>query len=153
VLSACSSVPQPATVAAATDPAAAALGAGFVSGRAAVNGTVLHFVISHHPRPPVPMDGGTEFRFVEDIERALHEATGAAGGRHIRLGGGASVIRQPLHRALVDEMHLAVTPVLLGSGEHLLSGLDLPALGYELTEHIQGEGHAHGHQQPRAGVR
>jgi dihydrofolate reductase len=97
------------------------------------------FVLTHHSRPPVPMDGGTEFRFVDDIERALREATEAAGGKDIRLGGGVSVIRQYLQRALVDEMHLAVTPVLLGSGEHLLSGLDLPASGYELTEHIQGE--------------
>jgi dihydrofolate reductase len=101
------------------------------------------FVITHHSRPPEPMDGGTEFRFVDDIDRALREATEAAGGEDIRLGGGVSVIRQYLQRALVDEMHLAVTPVLLGSGEHLLSGLDLPALGYELTEHIKGEKATH----------
>jgi dihydrofolate reductase len=101
------------------------------------------FVITHHSRPPVPMDGGTEFRFVDDIDRALREATEAAGGQDIRLGGGVSVIRQYLQRALVDEMHLAVTPVLLGSGEHLLSGLDLPALGYEVTEHVAGEKATH----------
>jgi dihydrofolate reductase len=101
------------------------------------------FVITHHSRPPVPMDGGTEFRFVDDIDRALREATEAAGGEDIRLGGGVSVIRQYLQRALVDEMHLAVTPVLLGSGEHLLSGLDLPALGYEVTEHVAGEKATH----------
>jgi dihydrofolate reductase len=101
------------------------------------------FVITHYSRPPVLMDGGTEFRFVDDIERALREAAEAAGGKDVRLGGGVSVIRQYLQRALVDEMHLAITPVLLGLGEHLLSGLDLPALGYELAGHIHGEQATH----------
>jgi len=94
------------------------------------------FVLTHHARPPITMEGGTEFRFVNDIHRALQQAADAAGGQDIRLGGGVSTIRHYLQAGLVDEMHLAIAPVLLGSGEHLLSGLDLPTLGYERTEHV-----------------
>jgi dihydrofolate reductase len=82
------------------------------------------------------MAGGTEFRFVSDIQSVLAQAAEAAGGRDIRLGGGASTIRQYLAARLVDEMHLAIAPVLLGSGESLLAGMDLPALGYVCTEHV-----------------
>lgn len=95
------------------------------------------FVLTHHPRAPITMEGGTTFHFVTDgIEAALQRAFDAAQGRDVRLGGGAGTIRQYLSAGLVDEMHLAVTPVLLGSGEHLLSGLDLPKLGFRLTEHV-----------------
>jgi dihydrofolate reductase len=94
------------------------------------------FVLSHHPRAPIVMKGRTEFRFVNDIHRALDEARAAAGELDVRLGGGVSTIRQYLQAGLVHEMHLAIAPVVLGSGEHLLAGLDLPALGYELTEHV-----------------
>jgi dihydrofolate reductase len=95
------------------------------------------FVLTHHERAPIAMEGGTTYFFVTDgIEAALRRATEAAGGRDIRLGGGAATIRQYLRAGLLDEMHLAIAPVLLGSGEHLLHGLDLPALGYEVAEHV-----------------
>src|SRR5262252_1085571 len=94
------------------------------------------FVLTHHPRPPLRMAGGTEFRFItEGIEAALAQARAAAGGRDVRLGGGVATIRQYLRAGLIDELHLAVRPVLLGSGEHLFGGLDLPALGYECASH------------------
>ena len=83
------------------------------------------------------MDGGTTFHFVTDgIHAALKRATEAAKDRDIRLGGGVATIRQYLRAALIDEMHLAISPVLLGSGEHLLSDVDTPKLGYRCTEHV-----------------
>ena len=86
-------------------------------------------------RPPLEMEGGTVFHFVtEGIHAALERARAAAGGQDIRLLGGVATIRQYLQARLVEEMHLAVSPILLGSGEHLLAGLDLPALGYKFTE-------------------
>jgi dihydrofolate reductase len=95
------------------------------------------FVLTNHPRAPIAMNGGTTFHFVTDgIEAALERATETAKGQDIRLGGGVATIRQCLRAGLVDEMHLAVAPVLLGSGEHLLAGLDLPRLGYQRTEHV-----------------
>ncbi len=94
------------------------------------------FVLTHHSRRPLEMDGGTTFFFVTDgIQSALEQARKAADGRDIRIGGGASTIRQYLETGSIDEMHIAVSPVLLGRGEHLLAGIDLPALGYERTEH------------------
>jgi dihydrofolate reductase len=97
------------------------------------------FVLTHHPRPPLEMEGGTVFHFVtEGIRAALERAQAAAGRRDIRLGGGAATIRQYLQAGLIDEMHLAVSPILLGSGEHLLAGLDLPALGYSCTQCVPG---------------
>ena len=93
------------------------------------------FVLTHHPRPPAEMEGGTVFHFVTDgIHAALERARAAAGRQDIRLGGGVSVVRQYLQARLIDEMHVAVSPQLLGSGEHLLQGIDLPALGYRVTE-------------------
>jgi dihydrofolate reductase len=98
------------------------------------------FVLTHYRRPPLRMAGGTEFRFVTDgIHSALRQATEAAGGRDIRLGGGVSTIREYLRAGLIDQLHFAVRPVLLGTGEALLTGLDLPSLGYECVEHIAGE--------------
>ncbi len=95
------------------------------------------FVLTHHPRPPLRMAGGTEFRFITGgIHEALREARAAAGGKDIRLGGGVSALRQYLAARLVDEMHIALAPVLLGSGEHLFAGLDLPALGYQCIEQV-----------------
>jgi len=97
------------------------------------------FVLTHHPRAPLQMRGGTVFHFVSDgIHAALDQARDAADGRDIRLGGGVSTIRQYLRAALVDELHLAISPVLLGTGEHLLSGIDLRALGYTCAEHVAG---------------
>jgi dihydrofolate reductase len=94
------------------------------------------FVLTHHPRRSVAMDGGTTFHFVTNgIRAALAAAREAAAGRDVRLGGGTATIRQYLEARLVDEMHVAIGRALLGSGEHLFAGLDLPALGYELVEH------------------
>jgi dihydrofolate reductase len=102
------------------------------------------FVLTHHPRAPLKMAGGTEFRFVTGgIHAALEQATAAAGDRDIRLGGGVATVRQFLREALVDEVHLALRPVLLGSGEHLLNGIDLHALGYECAESVAGERATH----------
>jgi len=95
------------------------------------------FVLTHHPRKPISMAGGTMFHFVTDgVQAALQSATEAAAGRDIRLGGGVATIREYLCAGLIDEMHLVVTPILLGRGEHLLSGLDAPSLGYQCTGHV-----------------
>ncbi len=95
------------------------------------------FVLTHHPRPSIAMAGGTVFHFIADgIHAALERAADASNGRDIRLGGGVATIRQYLGAGLIDEMHLAISPVLLGSGEHLLTGIDLPKLGYQLREHV-----------------
>ena len=97
------------------------------------------FVLTHHPRAPIPMKGGTVFHFVtEGIHAALEQARAAAGDRDIRLGGGVATVRQYLSARLVDEMHLALRPVLLGEGEHLMHDLDLRALGYECAKAIPG---------------
>ena len=90
------------------------------------------------------MAGGTTFHFVtEGIHAALELARAAAGDRDIRLGGGVATVRQYLRAGLIDELHLALGPVLLGSGEHLLEGLDLPALGYQCERSVQGERATH----------
>jgi dihydrofolate reductase len=97
------------------------------------------FVLTHHPRAPLRMAGGTEFRFVTDgIHAALQQARDVAGERDIRVGGGVSTIRQYLRAGLIDELHLTISPVLLGAGEHLLQGIDLRALGYTCVEHVAG---------------
>lgn len=94
------------------------------------------FVLSHHERKSIEMEGGTMFHFVtEGIDSALTRAREAANGKDVRLGGGVAVIRQFLRAALIDELHIAIAPILLGSGEHLFHGLDLPALGYRCKEH------------------
>jgi dihydrofolate reductase len=95
------------------------------------------FVLTHHPREPIVMNGGTTFYFVTGgIHEALERATEAAKGKEIRLGGGVASIRQFLLAGLVDEMHLAVSPLLLGVGENLFAGVDLPKLGYRVAEHV-----------------
>jgi dihydrofolate reductase len=95
------------------------------------------FVLTNHPRASIEMEGGTIFHFVtEGIEAAHQRASEAAKGKDIRLGGGVATIRQYLRAGLIDEMHLAISPVLLGSGEHLLAGIDLLKLGYRCTEHV-----------------
>ena len=92
------------------------------------------FVLTHHARPPLRMKGGTVFHFVTDgIEAALARARAAAGSKDVRVGGGVATVRQYLQAGLVDEMHLAFVPKLLGRGEALLAGLDLPALGYQVS--------------------
>ena len=95
------------------------------------------YVLTHHARAPIEMEGGTTFHFVTDgIHAALERARGAAGSRDVRLGGGVATLRQYLRAGLVDEMHLALSPVLLGAGEALFSGIDLPGLGYKCAEHV-----------------
>ena len=90
------------------------------------------------------MAGGTEFRFVTDgIHAALEQARAAAGTQDVRIGGGVATLRQFLAARLIDEMHLALRPVLLGSGEHLWQGLDMHALGYECVDRIPGERAVH----------
>ena len=95
------------------------------------------FVLTHHPQAPIPMEGGTTFHFVTDgVDAALKRAFEAAGGRDVRIGGGVGTIRQYLAAGLIDEMHFAIAPRLLGSGEHLLAGINTSALGYRVAEHI-----------------
>ena len=90
------------------------------------------------------MKGGTTFHFVTDgIHEALDRAREAAGGSDVRLGGGVATIRQYLEAGLIDEMHLAFAPVLLGRGEPLFAGLDLPAMGFAVTEHVATEKATH----------
>jgi dihydrofolate reductase len=95
------------------------------------------FVLTRHARQPITMQGGTTFHFVtEGIEAALRRARDAAGGKDIRVGGGVATIRQYLQARLIDEMHVAIAPVLLGAGEHLFEDIDLPKLGYCLARHV-----------------
>jgi dihydrofolate reductase len=95
------------------------------------------FVLTHHPRPALTMEGGTVFHFVTDgIESALRQAQQAARGKDVRLGGGVATIRQYLKARLIDEMHIAMSPVILGRGENLFAGIDLPVLGYDLSERV-----------------
>ncbi len=102
------------------------------------------FVLTHHPRAPLVMEGGTVFHFVTDgIHSALAQAREAAQGRDIRLGGGAATVRQYLAAGLVDELHVAQSTALLGSGEALFAGLDLPSLGYRCTERVASAGATH----------
>ena len=102
------------------------------------------FVLTNHRRKSFAMDGGTTFHFVTGgIEDALQRARKAAGGKDVRLGGGADVVQQYLRAQLIDEMHIAFSPVLLGSGEALFAGIDLPALGYEVTEHVPTQNATH----------
>jgi dihydrofolate reductase len=98
------------------------------------------FVLTHHERAPVRMAGGTEFHFVTGgVEEALQKAKDAAGELDVRLGGGVATLRQYLRARLVDEMHVAIAPLLLGSGEHLFVQLDLPTLGYECAQVVPGQ--------------
>jgi dihydrofolate reductase len=95
------------------------------------------FVLTRHAREPIEMEGGTTFHFVTGgIREALDRARAAAGGLDVRVGGGVATIREFLRMGLVDEMHLVVSPVVLGSGEHLLRDIDLKALGFSIVEHV-----------------
>lgn len=98
------------------------------------------FVLTRYPRESLEMDGGTVFHFVTGgIDEALSRAKSAADGRDVRIGGGTETVRQYLQSGAIDVLHIAISPVLLGQGEALFAGLDLPALGYEVTEYMQGE--------------
>jgi dihydrofolate reductase len=102
------------------------------------------FVLTHHPHPPIEMKGGTRFIFVtEGIESALEQAKTAAGDLDVKIGGGVSTVRQYLQAGLIDELHYAVSPVLLGQGEAMFAGIDLPALGFAPAEQALGEGALH----------
>jgi dihydrofolate reductase len=95
------------------------------------------FILTHYARDPIVMEGGTTFHFVtEGIEAALDRAKTAAGGLDVKIGGGVATLRQYLKAGLIDEMHLAVTPMMLGRGEAMFEGIDLPALGFKVTEHV-----------------
>ena len=102
------------------------------------------FVLTHHARPPLAMEGGTTFHFVtEGVESALQRAKEAAKGQDVRIGGGVSVIRQYLAANQIDEIHLAVSPILLGEGEHLFSGLNFDRLGFAVAGTVPGENATH----------
>jgi dihydrofolate reductase len=102
------------------------------------------FVLTHHARAPIEMKGGTIFHFVTDgIEAALQRARESANGKDVRLGGGVATIRQYLRACLVDELHLAMAPTVLGSGESLFADMDLVGLGYQRTEHVATPGATH----------
>jgi len=102
------------------------------------------FVLTHHARADLAMKGGTTFHFVQQpVEQVLAQAFEAAGGRDVRLGGGVSTLRQFLRARLVDDLHLAFAPILLGAGEPVFAGIDLPALGYHVTAHTQTDAALH----------
>jgi dihydrofolate reductase len=102
------------------------------------------FVLTHHARAPLAMAGGTTFHFVTDgIEAALERARTAAGGGDVRIGGGVQTVRQYLLAGLVDELHLALTPALLGGGEALFAGIDLAALGFAVVRHAATDNALH----------
>ena len=98
------------------------------------------FVLTHYPRPPLEMKGGTTFYFVtEGIEEAAKSAAAAAGGKDVRIGGGVSTIQQYLRAGVIDEMHLVVSPVLLGAGEKFFGNVDLVKAGFRVTQHVMSE--------------
>ena len=102
------------------------------------------FVLTHHARPPVPMEGNTTFHFITGgIHEALSRAREAANGLDVRIGGGAHTIRQYLQAGLIDQMHFAIAPILLGTGERLFEEVDLPALGYEREQFVATEKATH----------
>src|SRR4051812_33323855 len=98
------------------------------------------FILTHHARAPIVMEGGTTFHFVTDgIESALAQAKASAGDLDVKIGGGVSTVRQYLLAGLIDELQLAMSPVLLGRGEALFADIDLPGLGYQVTETVPTE--------------
>src|SRR3954452_1238866 len=102
------------------------------------------FILTHYPRAPIVMQGGTTFHFVTGgIEQALMQARAAAGTKDIKIGGGVSTVRQYLQAGLVDEIHFAISPVVLGSGEAMFAGIDLPSLGFRVAAHEASEKATH----------
>ena len=102
------------------------------------------FILTHYPRAPIVMEGGTTFHFVSGgIEEALMQAKAAASGRDIKIGGGVSTVRQYLQAGLVDEIHFAISPVVLGRGEAMFAGIDLPSLGFRVAAHEATEKATH----------
>lgn len=95
------------------------------------------YILTHYPRPSIEMEGGTTFHFITGgIEEALAQAKAAAGARDVKIGGGVSTVRQYLNAGLIDEVHFAISPVVLGKGEAMFEGIDLPALGFRVSEHV-----------------
>lgn len=95
------------------------------------------YILTHYPRPSIEMEGGTTFHFITGgIEEALAQAKAAAGGRDVKIGGGVSTVRQYLNAGLIDEIHFAISPVVLGKGEAMFEGIDLPTLGFRVSEHV-----------------
>ena len=102
------------------------------------------FIVTHHARPAIRMEGDTTFHFVTaGIHEALEQARAAANGMDVRIGGGPNIIKQYLRAGLIDELHLAIAPVLLGEGEHLFEGVDLRGLGYECIQFVASEKATH----------
>ncbi|MGV4795348.1 dihydrofolate reductase family protein [Rhizobium sp. F40D2] len=102
------------------------------------------FILTHYPRDPLVMEGGTTFHFITGgIEDALEKAKAAAGDKDVKIGGGVSTVRQYLQAGLIDELHLAISPVVLGKGEAMFTGIDLPALGFRVAEHVATEHATH----------
>ena len=101
------------------------------------------FVLTHHPREPLKMNGGTTFYFVEGIETALENARRVAKGKDIRISGGVSTVRQFLQAGYIDEIHFAFSAVFLGSGEHVFTGIDMPKLGFTQIQRKNGENATH----------
>ncbi|EJB07904.1 dihydrofolate reductase [Rhizobium leguminosarum bv. trifolii WSM597] len=102
------------------------------------------FILTHYPRDPLVMEGGTTFHFITGgIEDALEKAKAAAGGKDVKIGGGVSTVRQYLQAGLIDELHFAISPVVLGKGEAMFTGIDLPALGFRVAEHVATEHATH----------
>lgn len=102
------------------------------------------YILTHYPHDPIVMDGGTTFHFITGgIESALEQARSAAGDLDVKIGGGVSTVRQYLTAGLIDEMHFAISPVVLGQGENVFAGLDLPALGFAVTERVATEDALH----------
>ena len=98
------------------------------------------YILTHHARPSIEMEGGTTFHFMTGgISEALDHAREAAAGKDVRIGGGANIIRQYLRKGLIDELHVAISPVLLGRGEPLFEGIDMRALGYECVKSVASE--------------
>ncbi|ANL34767.1 dihydrofolate reductase family protein [Rhizobium phaseoli] len=102
------------------------------------------YILTHYPREPIVMEGGTTFHFItSSIHEALDKAKAAAGDKDVKIGGGVATVRQYLQSGLVDELHFAVAPVMLGKGEAMFAGIDLPALGFRVTEHVASEHATH----------
>ena len=102
------------------------------------------FILTHYPRDPLVMEGGTTFHFITGgIEDALEKAKAAAGDKDVKIGGGVSTVRQYLQAGLIDELHFAISPVVLGKGEAMFAGIDLPAHGFRVAEHVATEHATH----------
>ena len=102
------------------------------------------FILTHHARPPIELEGGTTFHFVTDgIDSALRQARAAAGDKDVKIGGGVETVRQYLRAGLIDDMHLALAPVVLGQGEALFAGLDLRELGFRVVERATTDAATH----------